>query len=66
MPVCRLRRSRYEGEWSNAAYEGAGSETFAKGSTYRGMYSGGLRSGWGVCRCALAWGAGCSTHRLAI
>lgn len=41
---------RYEGEWAAATYEGTGSETFAKGSTYRGQYTGGLRSGWGVCR----------------
>lgn len=31
-------------------YEGCGSETFAKGSTYLGQYSQGLRHGWGVCR----------------
>ena len=31
-------------------YDGAGSETFAKGSTYHGEYAGGLRHGWGTCR----------------
>lgn len=31
-------------------YNGTGAETFAKGSTYRGEYVGGLRNGWGVCR----------------
>jgi hypothetical protein len=41
---------RYEGSWRNAVYSGAGSETFAKGSTYHGEYSGGLRNGWGICR----------------
>jgi hypothetical protein len=41
---------RYEGEWSAAMYEGHGSETFAKGSTYHGQYAAGLRHGWGCCR----------------
>ncbi len=41
---------RFEGAWRGAVYWGAGSETFAKGSTYRGEYSGGLRNGWGICR----------------
>jgi hypothetical protein len=41
---------RYEGDWASALYEGHGSETFAKGSTYHGQYSSGLRHGWGVCR----------------
>jgi hypothetical protein len=31
-------------------YEGFGSETFAKGSTYQGQYAAGLRHGWGCCR----------------
>lgn len=31
-------------------YEGHGSETFAKGSTYHGQYGAGLRHGWGCCR----------------
>lgn len=45
-----LPTHRYEGDWAGAVYEGAGSETFAKGSTYHGEYSAGLRNGWGVCR----------------
>jgi hypothetical protein len=55
----------YEGEWLAATYEGAGSETFAKGSTYRGHYSGGLRSGWGVCRCGACAGGGMQAACLA-
>jgi hypothetical protein len=41
---------RYEGDWCAAVYEGCGSETFSKGSTYHGQYAGGLRHGWGMCR----------------
>jgi hypothetical protein len=41
---------RYKGGWSAAQYEGHDSETFAKGSTYCGTYSGGVRHGWGTCR----------------
>lgn len=48
--VCRVYVRRYEGDWQAALYEGHGSETFAKGSTYHGQYSAGLRHGWGVCR----------------
>lgn len=42
--------SRYEGGWASAVYEGAGRESFAKGSTYSGGYAAGLREGWGCCR----------------
>lgn len=34
---------RYEGEWRAALYDGAGGETFAKGSAYRGGYACGMR-----------------------
>jgi hypothetical protein len=31
-------------------YEGSSAETFAKGSTYQGQYTLGLRHSWGDCR----------------
>lgn len=50
LSVCDPVMCRYEGDWASALYEGHGSETFAKGSTYHGQYSSGLRHGWGMCR----------------
>jgi hypothetical protein len=43
-------KGQYQGQWVGTTYEGYGTEQWAHGSSYVGLFRTGLRHGFGMCR----------------